>query len=159
MPFTGLTKFGGSFLSKFECSQMPHPVRINCGIGTCWIRYKFILTTDKQCFFFEATRAYYLCRHSRSSIWWKATDPTQLWFHWCNFMVCYQVWPHPSSVWSSQAWYKWWVQTCHFIFTWTWWQDKGSTEQGGPSWHSTGWEFRYSHFYVPIYALLCLYKI
>jgi hypothetical protein len=26
MPFTGLTKFGGAFLSKFECSQMPHPV-------------------------------------------------------------------------------------------------------------------------------------
>ncbi|CAI9756639.1 unnamed protein product [Fraxinus pennsylvanica] len=24
MPFTGLTTFGGSFLSKFECSQMPH---------------------------------------------------------------------------------------------------------------------------------------
>ncbi|XP_073302445.1 EH domain-containing protein 1-like isoform X1 [Primulina huaijiensis] len=26
MPFTGLTSFGGSFLSKFECSQMPHPL-------------------------------------------------------------------------------------------------------------------------------------
>ena len=26
MPFGGLTKFGTSFLSKFECSQMPHPV-------------------------------------------------------------------------------------------------------------------------------------
>ncbi|KAL2495522.1 EH domain-containing protein 2 [Forsythia ovata] len=26
MPFTGLTTFGGSFLSKFECSQMPHPL-------------------------------------------------------------------------------------------------------------------------------------
>ncbi|CAN5972079.1 unnamed protein product, partial [Sphagnum jensenii] len=26
MPFTGLTKFGGAFLSKFECSQMPHPL-------------------------------------------------------------------------------------------------------------------------------------
>eukprot|EP00244_Chara_vulgaris_P011509 TRINITY_DN5720_c1_g1_i1.p1 TRINITY_DN5720_c1_g1~~TRINITY_DN5720_c1_g1_i1.p1 ORF type:complete len:556 (-),score=109.69 TRINITY_DN5720_c1_g1_i1:1253-2920(-) len=26
MPFNGLTKFGGSFLSKFECSQMPHPL-------------------------------------------------------------------------------------------------------------------------------------
>lgn len=26
MPFTGLTNFGGSFLSKFECAQMPHPV-------------------------------------------------------------------------------------------------------------------------------------
>lgn len=25
-PFTGLTKFGGSFLSKFECAQMPHPL-------------------------------------------------------------------------------------------------------------------------------------
>ncbi|XP_075483014.1 EH domain-containing protein 1-like [Primulina tabacum] len=25
MPFTGLTNFGGSFLSKFECAQMPHP--------------------------------------------------------------------------------------------------------------------------------------
>lgn len=24
MPFTGLTKFGGAFLSKIECSQMPH---------------------------------------------------------------------------------------------------------------------------------------
>ncbi|EPS69769.1 hypothetical protein M569_04997, partial [Genlisea aurea] len=24
LPFTGLTTFGGSFLSKFECSQMPH---------------------------------------------------------------------------------------------------------------------------------------
>uniref|UniRef100_A0A453ST63 EH domain-containing protein n=1 Tax=Aegilops tauschii subsp. strangulata TaxID=200361 RepID=A0A453ST63_AEGTS len=26
MPFSGLTTFGTSFLSKFECSQMPHPV-------------------------------------------------------------------------------------------------------------------------------------
>lgn len=26
MPFSGLTNFGGSFLSKFQCSQMPHPL-------------------------------------------------------------------------------------------------------------------------------------
>ncbi|KAK7387717.1 hypothetical protein VNO78_22507 [Psophocarpus tetragonolobus] len=26
MPFSGLTSFGGSFLSKFQCSQMPHPL-------------------------------------------------------------------------------------------------------------------------------------
>ncbi|KAI5084180.1 hypothetical protein GOP47_0000349 [Adiantum capillus-veneris] len=26
MPFSGLTKFGTAFLSKFECSQMPHPL-------------------------------------------------------------------------------------------------------------------------------------
>ncbi|XP_073041467.1 EH domain-containing protein 1-like [Primulina eburnea] len=26
MPFTGLVNFGGSFLSKFECAQMPHPL-------------------------------------------------------------------------------------------------------------------------------------
>ena len=26
MPFSGLTSFGASFLSKFECCQMPHPV-------------------------------------------------------------------------------------------------------------------------------------
>lgn len=26
MPFGGLATFGGSFLSKFQCSQMPHPV-------------------------------------------------------------------------------------------------------------------------------------
>ncbi|KAJ7544016.1 hypothetical protein O6H91_09G061700 [Diphasiastrum complanatum] len=26
MPFTGLTKFGAAFLTKFECSMMPHPV-------------------------------------------------------------------------------------------------------------------------------------
>ncbi|TQD78626.1 hypothetical protein C1H46_035864 [Malus baccata] len=26
MPFSGLTAFGGAFLSKFECSQMPHPL-------------------------------------------------------------------------------------------------------------------------------------
>lgn len=26
MPFSGLTSFGGAFLSKFECSQMPHPL-------------------------------------------------------------------------------------------------------------------------------------
>ncbi|CAA0835888.1 EH domain-containing protein 1 [Striga hermonthica] len=26
LPFTGLTTFGGFFLSKFECSQMPHPL-------------------------------------------------------------------------------------------------------------------------------------
>ncbi|KAH1238997.1 EH domain-containing protein 2 [Glycine max] len=25
MPFGGLATFGGSFLSKFQCSQMPHP--------------------------------------------------------------------------------------------------------------------------------------
>lgn len=29
MPFTGLTTFGGSFLSKFECSQMPHALLDN----------------------------------------------------------------------------------------------------------------------------------
>lgn len=29
MPFSGLTNFGTSFLSKFECSQMPHPVSKN----------------------------------------------------------------------------------------------------------------------------------
>ena len=28
MPFRGLSKFGGAFLSKFECSQMPHPVSL-----------------------------------------------------------------------------------------------------------------------------------
>ena len=28
LPFGGLTTFGGAFLSKFECSQMPHPVRM-----------------------------------------------------------------------------------------------------------------------------------
>ncbi|GAB2301024.1 EH domain-containing protein 1 [Dionaea muscipula] len=26
MPFKGLTNFGGAFLSKFQCSQMPHPL-------------------------------------------------------------------------------------------------------------------------------------
>ncbi|XVF75253.1 hypothetical protein PTKIN_Ptkin13bG0172800 [Pterospermum kingtungense] len=26
LPFRGLTSFGGAFLSKFECSQMPHPL-------------------------------------------------------------------------------------------------------------------------------------
>ncbi|GAB2224704.1 hypothetical protein Droror1_Dr00005472 [Drosera rotundifolia] len=26
MPFRGLTNFGGAFLSKFQCSQMPHPL-------------------------------------------------------------------------------------------------------------------------------------
>ncbi|XP_021719766.1 EH domain-containing protein 1-like isoform X2 [Chenopodium quinoa] len=26
MPFSGLTNFGGAFLSKFQCSQMPHPL-------------------------------------------------------------------------------------------------------------------------------------
>ncbi|KAL5574774.1 hypothetical protein UlMin_018011 [Ulmus minor] len=26
MPFGGLTSFGGAFLSKFQCSQMPHPL-------------------------------------------------------------------------------------------------------------------------------------
>lgn len=26
MPFNGLTKFGTAFLSKFECSQLPHQV-------------------------------------------------------------------------------------------------------------------------------------
>ncbi|GAB4830783.1 EH domain-containing protein 1 [Ancistrocladus abbreviatus] len=26
MPFKGLTSFGGAFLSKFQCSQMPHPL-------------------------------------------------------------------------------------------------------------------------------------
>lgn len=26
MPYKGLTVFGSAFLSKFECSQMPHPV-------------------------------------------------------------------------------------------------------------------------------------
>ena len=26
MPYSGLSSFGTAFLSKFECSQMPHPV-------------------------------------------------------------------------------------------------------------------------------------
>ncbi|KAL9146706.1 hypothetical protein ABFS82_13G127600 [Erythranthe guttata] len=29
LPFTGLNTFGGSFLSKFECSQLPHPLLEN----------------------------------------------------------------------------------------------------------------------------------
>lgn len=29
MPFSGLTTFGSAFLSKFQCSQMPHPVRFH----------------------------------------------------------------------------------------------------------------------------------
>ncbi|KAL6963284.1 EH domain-containing protein 1 [Sarracenia purpurea var. burkii] len=29
LPFSGLTTFGGAFLSKFECSQMPHPLLEN----------------------------------------------------------------------------------------------------------------------------------
>ncbi|KHN38606.1 Epidermal growth factor receptor substrate 15 like [Glycine soja] len=29
MPFGGLATFGGSFLSKFQCSQMPHPNKEN----------------------------------------------------------------------------------------------------------------------------------
>ncbi|XP_075113000.1 EH domain-containing protein 1-like isoform X2 [Nicotiana tabacum] len=32
MPFSGLTTFGTSFLSKFECSQMPHPLLENVTI-------------------------------------------------------------------------------------------------------------------------------
>jgi len=40
MPFTGLTTFGGAFLSKFECSQMPHPVSFNCNTGT-WRMHSF----------------------------------------------------------------------------------------------------------------------
>nr|XP_009770776.1 PREDICTED: EH domain-containing protein 1-like isoform X1 [Nicotiana sylvestris]XP_009770777.1 PREDICTED: EH domain-containing protein 1-like isoform X1 [Nicotiana sylvestris]XP_009770778.1 PREDICTED: EH domain-containing protein 1-like isoform X1 [Nicotiana sylvestris] len=32
MPFSGLTTFGTSFLSKFECSQMPHPLLENITI-------------------------------------------------------------------------------------------------------------------------------
>lgn len=35
MPFTGLTTFGGAFLSKFECSQMPHPVSFSLIPVTC----------------------------------------------------------------------------------------------------------------------------
>lgn len=34
MPFGGLTTFGTSFLSKFECSQMPHPVSNLLGTKT-----------------------------------------------------------------------------------------------------------------------------
>lgn len=32
MPFSGLTTFGTAFLSKFECSQMPHPVCLTINI-------------------------------------------------------------------------------------------------------------------------------
>lgn len=35
MPFSGLTTFGGSFLSKFQCSQMPHPVSYNFVLTCC----------------------------------------------------------------------------------------------------------------------------
>lgn len=67
-------------------------------------------------------------------------------------MVCCQVWPYPSSVWPSQAWYKWWVQTCHFIFTWAWWQNTRSVEQGRPSWHTTGTSFSLQSICMTCYA-------
>ncbi|KAJ6416369.1 hypothetical protein OIU84_002257 [Salix udensis] len=44
MPFSGLTHFGGAFLSKFECAQMPHPLLDEITIvDTPWAKCDLIL--------------------------------------------------------------------------------------------------------------------
>lgn len=43
MPFNGLTTFGTAFLSKFECSRMPHPVNYKFEFSTFTkMRTKFL---------------------------------------------------------------------------------------------------------------------
>ncbi|PIA38347.1 hypothetical protein AQUCO_02800200v1 [Aquilegia coerulea] len=40
MPFSGLTTFGTAFLSKFQCSQMPHPRSYDFTGVTSWLAAK-----------------------------------------------------------------------------------------------------------------------
>ena len=51
MPFSGLTTFGTAFLSKFECSQMPHPVSHCFGLQLLW-SYLFNVSKTKTSFFY-----------------------------------------------------------------------------------------------------------
>ncbi|KAH0826128.1 hypothetical protein HID58_092561 [Brassica napus] len=48
MPFNGLTSFGGAFLSKFECSQMPHPVTLGPD-HSCRHSREFFQERNKGC--------------------------------------------------------------------------------------------------------------
>ena len=41
MPFSGLTSFGTAFLSKFECSQMPHSVSCSGAIKKKLVDFPF----------------------------------------------------------------------------------------------------------------------
>lgn len=64
MPFSGLTSFGTAFLSKFECSQMPHPVCItSCfQMKTGFVfSYTVLLIIDDPFIFVEAAGARNIC--------------------------------------------------------------------------------------------------
>lgn len=64
MPFSGLTTFGTAFLSKFECSQMPHPVRY------------FFLNHHEDSLYchFVATEKYSLFSFSFFNLCWKLLE-------------------------------------------------------------------------------------
>lgn len=47
------------------------------------------------------------------------------------------MWFDSPSVWSSQTWHQWWVQSCDIILTGAWWQNPSGFEQGRPSWYPT----------------------
>lgn len=77
MPFTGLTTFGGAFLSKFECSQMPHPVSYDLLSSHMHALVNIIYNyLTIQLYLFLAAWTYYFCGHSWGFIWGEATDTT-----------------------------------------------------------------------------------
>lgn len=97
MPYSGLSSFGTAFLSKFECSQMPHPVQSLIPHPVFIIRLA-VGETNTTSFFVKAVRARDLRGHSRSFIRGEAADAAQLRFHRSHVVVCGQVRPHPSPV-------------------------------------------------------------
>lgn len=107
LPFTGLTTFGGSFLSKFECSQMPHQVSyfFNWCSGISFNEIKECLLYLIQLHIVTAAWTFNICGHTWSVIWRKATDTEKLWFHWCHIMVCSKMWFNTPPFWPPQAWY------------------------------------------------------
>lgn len=82
MPFNGLTTFGGAFLSKFECSQIPHSVSYksrsrNILIVTI-VNSSAPLAYDLFSYELAASRTHHLCGHSRGPIWRKAKNTKKL---------------------------------------------------------------------------------
>lgn len=53
---------------------------------------------------FEASWPHYIGRYPWSFVRREATNTAILWFYWCNIVVCCEVWPHSTSVWSAQTW-------------------------------------------------------
>jgi len=105
MPFSGLTNFGGAFLSKFQCSQMSHPVS-NEYMFVCHFQASssHLANLDRH-LHITAVGAHNVCRYSWCSFWREAKNSEKLWFYWGYIMVCNKMWPYSSLVWPSQTWY------------------------------------------------------